>query len=96
MVVIMHYADYYAYYYALCLLLCITVLLVNTQCDQVADGQTCHAADMEAYCKDKGYVAWFETSAKDNINIDEATRCLISRVSCGLLLELSRCGEDRN
>lgn len=60
---------------------------VLLQCDQVADGQVCHPPDMEAYCKEKGYVAWFETSAKENINIDEAARFLISRVS--------RCSSDQ-
>ena len=35
---------------------------------------------MDEYCKDKGFVQWFETSAKENINIDEAARALVTRV----------------
>jgi len=58
----------------------IPCILLGNKCDQVADGQVCHPPDMEAYCKEKGYVAWFETSAKENINIDEAARFLISRI----------------
>ena len=36
---------------------------------------------MDEYCKDKGFINWFETSAKDNINIDEAARFLVTSVS---------------
>lgn len=35
---------------------------------------------MEEYCKEKGFANWFETSAKENINIDEAARCLVTKV----------------
>lgn len=35
---------------------------------------------MDDYCKEKGFVAWFETSAKENINIDEATRSLVTQI----------------
>lgn len=40
---------------------------------------------MEEFCKEKGFLGWFETSAKENINIDEAARFLVSQVS---LLEI--------
>ena len=36
---------------------------------------------MEEYCRDKGFIKWFETSAKENINIDEAAKCLVDKVS---------------
>ena len=35
---------------------------------------------MDEYCKDKGFTHWFETSAKENINIDEAARNLVAKV----------------
>ena len=38
------------------------------------------AQQMDDFCRDKGFAKWFETSAKENINIDEATRYLISEV----------------
>lgn len=35
---------------------------------------------MDQYCKDNGFSGWFETSAKDNSNIDEAARHLIQSI----------------
>ena len=35
---------------------------------------------LDAYCRDKGFHAWFETSAKEDIGIDEAIRCLAAKV----------------
>jgi Ras-related protein Rab-32 len=55
-------------------------VLLGNKCDQLKDSPGCHDKDMEAYCKEKGYIAWFETSAKDNINIDESARFLIDKV----------------
>jgi Ras-related protein Rab-32 len=37
-------------------------------------------SQLDDYCKDKGFVGWFETSAKDNIGIDEAARCLVAKI----------------
>jgi len=37
-------------------------------------------SQLEEYCKDKGFHAWFETSAKENKGIDEAARCLVAKV----------------
>jgi hypothetical protein len=36
---------------------------------------------MNEYIIDHGYTAWFETSAKYNLQIDDAFQCLISQVS---------------
>lgn len=36
---------------------------------------------MDEYCRENNFVGWYETSAKENINIDEAARCLVTRVS---------------
>lgn len=35
---------------------------------------------MDEYCNENGFAAWFETSARDNINIDDAARCLVEKV----------------
>lgn len=35
---------------------------------------------MDEYCKEKGFSGWFETSAKENINIEEAAKYLVNKV----------------
>lgn len=35
---------------------------------------------MDEYVKEKGFAGWFETSAKDNINIEEAANALVNKV----------------
>lgn len=35
---------------------------------------------MDEYVKEHGFAGWFETSAKENINIEEAARALVSKV----------------
>ncbi|XP_058163588.1 ras-related protein Rab-32 [Dasypus novemcinctus] len=54
------------------------VLLAN-KCDQKRDGD--HSpAQMDRFCQEHGFASWFETSAKDNINIDEAARFLVETI----------------
>lgn len=36
---------------------------------------------MDEYVKEHGFAGWFETSAKDNINIEEAANALVNKVS---------------
>ncbi|XP_067901856.1 ras-related protein Rab-32a [Heterodontus francisci] len=55
------------------------VLLAN-KCDQQWDGLENSPAMMDRYCEDNGFIAWFQTSAKENINIDEATRFLVENI----------------
>jgi len=41
---------------------------------------------MDQFCKEKGFVKWFETSAKQNINIETSTQFLISEVTVKISL----------
>lgn len=48
----------------------------------IADGHGQHVnpTELDQFCKENGFLQWFETSAKDNNNIEEATRHLISSI----------------
>jgi Ras-related protein Rab-32 len=50
------------------------------QCDQQKEGIANTPAKMDEYCKENGFSGWYETSAKENINIDDAARFLVSKV----------------
>ncbi|KAF7662531.1 hypothetical protein LDENG_00233570 [Lucifuga dentata] len=51
------------------------VLLANKS-DQVASQQP----KLDSFCKENGFISWFETSAKENTNIEEAARCLVQHI----------------
>ena len=51
------------------------------QCDLAKDGLVNSTEQMDAFCQEKGFVKWFETSAKENINIEAAARFLITEVT---------------
>jgi Ras-related protein Rab-32 len=36
---------------------------------------------MNEFCRDKGFAGWYETSAKDDINVETAAKFLVSKVS---------------
>lgn len=55
------------------------VLLAN-KCDQHKEGLVNSPSKMDEYCKEKNFSGWFETSAKENINIEEAARFLVTKV----------------
>ncbi|NP_001090131.1 RAB32, member RAS oncogene family S homeolog [Xenopus laevis] len=55
------------------------VLLAN-KCDQKKENSIQSPHQMDLFCKENGFAAWFETSAKDNMNIDEAARCLVENI----------------
>lgn len=65
------------------------VLLAN-KCDQQKEGLVNSSSKMDEYCKEKNFSGWFETSAKENINIEEAARFLVNRVRNVSLYFLSR------
>lgn len=50
------------------------------QCDQQKDFIVSNPNKMDEYCEMNGFTAWFETSARDNINIDEAANTLVKKV----------------
>ncbi|XP_041704164.1 ras-related protein Rab-32 [Coregonus clupeaformis] len=54
------------------------VLLAN-KCD-LTEGNKELSALMDNYCKEKGFLGWFETSAKDNLNVDEAGAFLVENM----------------
>ncbi|XP_037837537.1 ras-related protein Rab-32a isoform X4 [Kryptolebias marmoratus] len=54
------------------------VLLAN-KCDQKKETSN-NATLMNNFCKEAGFLGWFETSAKDNINVDEAARFLVENI----------------
>ncbi|KAM4742276.1 ras-related protein Rab-38 [Anableps anableps] len=56
-----------------------TVLLAN-KCDQGREVLTNNGIKMDHFCQENGFVGWFETSAKENINIDEAANCLVKHI----------------
>ncbi|KAG7239142.1 hypothetical protein INR49_029981 [Caranx melampygus] len=55
-----------------------SVLLAN-KCDQKKESSN-NTALMDNFCKETGFLGWFETSAKDNINVDEAARFLVENI----------------
>ena len=38
------------------------------------------AQQLDTYCKEKGFLGWYKTSAKENIGIDDAAKCLVSEI----------------
>jgi len=54
------------------------VLLAN-KCD-LADKINKSKKEMDEFCREQGFVGWFETSAKENTNIHEAVRYLVEKI----------------
>ncbi|XP_056156817.1 ras-related protein Rab-38 [Lampris incognitus] len=55
------------------------VLLANKS-DQRRLGLCSKLPKMESFSKEQGFVGWYETSAKDNTNIDAAITCLVENI----------------
>ncbi|XP_053561048.1 ras-related protein Rab-38 [Bombina bombina] len=58
----------------------VSAVLLANKCDQGKDGLQNNGTKMDQFCKEHGFVGWYETSAKENINIDEASRCLVKHI----------------
>jgi len=56
----------------------IPVVLLANKCD-LAD-KPVDKEMMNQFCKENNFIGWFETSAKENINIDEAGRFLVEHI----------------
>lgn len=55
------------------------VLLAN-KCDQPKEGVANNGAKIDEFVRENKFSAWFETSAKDNVNIDEAAKALVQKI----------------
>jgi len=53
------------------------VVLLGNKCDLEVE---IDKAQLDKFCEEKGFVGWFDTSAKLNINIDKAARFLVDRI----------------
>lgn len=54
------------------------VLLMANKCD--LGSQPPNARFLSNFCQEHGFTGWFPTSAKEDININEAMRCLVEEV----------------
>ncbi|XP_068736155.1 ras-related protein Rab-32-like isoform X2 [Montipora capricornis] len=57
----------------------VPVVLLANKCDQAKEGLVNNASQMDEYCSDKGFLGWFETSAKEDINISDAAQYLVTK-----------------
>ena len=53
---------------------------ISFQCDQPKEGVVNQPSQMDKFCEEKGFISWFETSAKENVNIDDAAKYLVQKV----------------
>ncbi|XP_067630244.1 uncharacterized protein Rab32 isoform X1 [Eurosta solidaginis] len=58
----------------------IPCILLANKCDQEKQGIVTSPEKMDAYVRENGFAGWYETSAKENINIDEAARALVNKI----------------
>ncbi|XP_041050906.1 ras-related protein Rab-38-like [Carcharodon carcharias] len=58
----------------------VPAILLANKCDQTKEGLSNTLPKMDQYCKENGFIAWFETSAKDNIRIEESARLLVENI----------------
>ncbi|KAH8401427.1 hypothetical protein KR009_005361 [Drosophila setifemur] len=58
----------------------IPCILLANKCDQEKQGIITQPEKMDEYVRENGFAGWFETSAKENINIDESARALVNKI----------------
>ena len=57
------------------------LLFIHTrQCDQAKEGLVQNSEQMDKYCADKGFIGWYETSAKENVGINQASEALVRAI----------------
>eukprot|EP01038_Epipyxis_sp_PR26KG_P014764 gene14764-19845_t len=54
------------------------VVLLANKCD--LEEAIIDAEQLDAFCLEKGFKGWFETSAKTNVNIDKAAKFLVEKI----------------
>lgn len=58
----------------------IAIVLLANKCDLNRDELKNNGMKVDQFCKDNGFLGWFETSAKENTNIDRAANCLVKYI----------------
>jgi Ras-related protein Rab-32 len=58
----------------------VPVVLLANKCDLAKEGLVKNSNQMDQYCDEKGFVGWFETSAKENLNINQAAEFLVQKI----------------
>ena len=57
------------------------MVLLGNKCDKDKDAEkNLDRTLMDRYCTEKGFVKWFDVSAKENIEIDKAGRFLVEKI----------------
>ncbi len=60
----------------------IPCVLLGNKCDLPKSPALLNGAgDVDAFARERGFVGWFETSAKENVNVDESVGFLIDRIT---------------
>ena len=52
-------------------------------------------AQVDRFCRQNKFTGWFDTSALNDININEAVQLLLGKVNLDFILNSSRC-DDKN
>ncbi|KAF7697174.1 ras-related protein Rab-38 [Silurus meridionalis] len=58
----------------------VPVVLLANKSDQSRDGLSTQIPKLETFCKENGFVGCFETSAKENTNVEAAIKCLVENI----------------
>lgn len=58
----------------------IPCILLANKCDQPKQGVANNSSKLDEYVKENGFAGWYETSAKDNINIEDAAKALVNKI----------------
>ena len=56
----------------------VPVVLLGNKCD--IETATADTAELDRFCGQHGFIAWFDVSAKTGFNIDEAGRTLVQKI----------------
>ena len=54
------------------------VVLLGNKID--LDDAEVDKTQLDRFCEEKGFVGWFDTSAKLNIHIEQAAKCLVEKI----------------
>lgn len=58
----------------------VPVILLANKCDVKKEGPASNPKTLDSFCIEAGFVGWYYTSAKENLNIESAARLLISKI----------------